>query len=53
MAPRRKHPVLPAARRSYKRPTLVDYGSIPARTLSAVQVGSLFDIMLAKQSKKL
>ena len=47
MASRRKD-----GRRPYRRPTLVDYGSIPARTLSATADGSITDIKQIKLAKK-
>ena len=39
-------------KRPYRKPTLVDYGSIPARTLSTAAMGSIFDVMGVKQAKK-
>ena len=47
MAPKRKD-----GRRPYRRPTLVDYGSIPARTLSTASSGSIIDIKAVKNAKK-
>ena len=53
MAPHREDPARHHARRPYRRPTVVDYGSVRARTLSATQTGSFFDVMQGKLSKKL
>ncbi len=56
MAQRRKDgtgtPAGRSGRRPYRAPRLVDYGSIPARTLSNASAGSLIDVMLVKNSKK-
>lgn len=41
-----------ATKRPYKKPTLVDYGSIPARTLSQASSGSITDIKAIKLAKK-
>lgn len=32
-------------RRPYRAPRLIDYGSIPARTLGVMTAGSVFDAM--------
>ena len=47
MAPKRK-----AGKRPYRKPNLVDYGSIPARTLSQASTGSITDVKQIKQAKK-
>jgi hypothetical protein len=41
-----------ATKRPYKKPKLVDYGSIPARTLSVSASGSITDIKGIKLAKK-
>jgi len=41
-----------AGRKPYRAPSLVDYGSIPARTLSVAAAGSIIDAMLTKNAKK-
>lgn len=52
MAPKRKVAGKAAGRKPYRAPALVDYGSIPARTLSIASAGSLVDFMLVKAAKK-
>jgi len=38
-------------RRPYRAPRLVDYGSIPARTLGVMTAGSIFDAMFTTFAK--
>jgi hypothetical protein len=50
--PRKDRPRWRRGRRPYRTPRLVDYGSIPARTLGSMVAGSFFDAMYMTLAKK-